>query len=496
MIKDLTSLKWKKNLYYISDGTIFDIESRKKVTDIDCCETYLIDITKLSEKDQNAKDGSTVVATPESFVNYVPYIYLEFKSANNEVLKRYYPLQYMVVEGDKVVDNKAVQFHPNVFDNKYVNKFNQEIFDYIKNMVKGKEPLGSKNIQTVYNYLPSWILDSEEFMTEEYIDRYFAKGTHYNKAMAKKMEKDGVPTYQFVVAKLGIGDELFPISIWNKEIIFNLLKTLQAEKVVNSFNQLVKNSASQSLLKEAMENIAASIKESNIGENENVLNTLLNIVYEGGECSVIDFVPLCVSSDIDTLYELQKKIEEEKARLRSYYTLVNDEVSYNENNQPGKGLAKYYEWSDVANAPYKEDLWNTTANRAANINDARKDPETGELVLDENGNYIYDNCERCWQGAVKAPGAKFPWIVININENINSIISFKYTYPDGTIKVVKPWGNKVFGDPTTIPNRTWGVASVAAEFEDNDFLISENRNDGGESTFDIDRFEIELTPVA
>jgi hypothetical protein len=54
MIKNLTNLKWRKNVYYISNDIIFDIESKKKKFDIDCCDTYLVDI------DANKADGMIV----------------------------------------------------------------------------------------------------------------------------------------------------------------------------------------------------------------------------------------------------------------------------------------------------------------------------------------------------------------------------------------------------------------------------------------------------
>lgn len=240
-----------------------------------------------------------------------------------------------------------------------------------------------------------------------------------------------------------------------------------------------------------MESIAQYIKDITIGKNENKLSTFLNVIYNGEDVEV-DLESLCVPSDIDTYYEYIKKQEEEKEKIKSYYSLINDEASWNALYKEGTGLWKYYQWSDQANAPYKEDLWNTVENRAANINDAKKDPETGEYLLDENGNYIYENCERCWLGAVNAPGAKYPWIVLNITNEIPSIVTFKYTYLDGTVKEVQPWGDKIFGGPEDEPRNEWGVASVASEFNDNDFLISEN---GGQSTFDINNFELVLNPV-
>ena len=86
MIKDLTSLKWKKNIYYVSDDVIFDIESRKKTFDIDCCGIYLVDI------DEKKADGAIVNLEPEAYINKVPYIVVEFNTDSERVLKKYFPL--------------------------------------------------------------------------------------------------------------------------------------------------------------------------------------------------------------------------------------------------------------------------------------------------------------------------------------------------------------------------------------------------------------------
>jgi hypothetical protein len=118
MIKNLTSLKWRKNIYYVSNDVIFDIESRKKKFDIDCCDTYLVDI------DLDKADGTIVDLNPEAYINNVPYIVVKFISDSEDVIERYFPLQYLIEEGDKFVDGKVIQSHPDVYDGKYVNKFN------------------------------------------------------------------------------------------------------------------------------------------------------------------------------------------------------------------------------------------------------------------------------------------------------------------------------------------------------------------------------------
>lgn len=119
---------------------------------------------------------------------------------------------------------------------------------------------------------------------------------------------------------------------------------------------------------------------------------------------------------------------------------------------PNSTLNKYYKWSDDVNKPYKEDLWNTVENRAANITDARK--VDGEYVYDENGNCIYDNCERCWLGAINAPGASYPWAVVELPIPFEGTIRFNYK--DGA--PVYPWGE---ADRTF--TRGFAIASIPDE---------------------------------
>ena len=176
---------------------------------------------------------------------------------------------------------------------------------------------------------------------------------------------------------------------------------------------------------------------------------------------------------------LSVKDPNEPGPKKGEFDYIHDEESWNESYAAG-GLKLYYEWSDKANAPYKEDLWNTVENRAANVNDARKDPETGELVLDENGNYIYDNCERCWVGALNAPGAKYPWIVMKLPIPFEGTIKFSYEGKED----VYPWGEaaRTFG-------RGFGCASIPTELGD-EFLLDNE----GNTSFDVTKFEATLIP--
>lgn len=465
--KDLTILKWRKSIYYVSNNIIFEITNKRKKQDLDECTTYLIDITPFSE----FPDGMSIDVKdyPETFKDYIPHIYLKFES-DSAVIERYIPLQYLIEEGDKIIEGKAIQKHPDIYGEKYISKFNNEIYNYIRDIIKNESDFDPKNVQLVLNALPEWLTADSDFapMTESYIDKYFLRGRQY------KNRETG--EYKLTFCGLGIAGEYSPVNIWNKETIEELLKAIYAERIINKYN------ASMGLSKSAMEETAKAIKEAQKGSETLSLKTFLNI-EEG-----ITFESVCAEDNINTWEEYQNSIID----YSKCYDYIHDEESWNESYANG-GLKKYYEWSDKVNAPYKEDLWNTVESRAANINDARKDPETGEYILDENGNYIYDNCERCWLGAVKAPGAKYPWIVPYFEDDVNSKIAFRYEGKED----VMPWGDKVFGigKKEDGSDRLFGAASVASEFGDNDFLISENRNDGGESTFDIEKFEMVLIPA-
>lgn len=475
MIKDLTTLKWKKNIYYVSDGVIFNISPRRK-PDLDNCGTYIIDTTP--EEISKAKDGTTISLKdyPEVYVGRVPYVKATFINALGDSITRLYPLQYLIEEGDAFIRSTVSQKHPDIFDNKYVHKFNYDIFNHIKNTIKNKHSFDNKNVAAVLTALPDWLTGGKDgrFMTESYIDKYFLKGIHYDSKIATKGGTEET-LFQLDVVELFDKEVGYQINFWNEETIKKALRAIYAERIINWY----KKGENPSLSVSCMEFMAEAMKDVAYGYNPDNLRTFLNISYDSGD---VKFESVCAPDNIDTYFEYIK------SKLITDYDYIKDEESWNKSFANGS-LKRYYEWSDRVNKPYKEDLWNTVEERAANINDARKDPETGDYVLDENGSYIYDNCERCWLGAVNAPGAKYPWIGISFDEDVHSAIKFKYNYPDGSVKEALPWGNKTFGAGS------WGVASVAAEFEDNDFLIPENRKDGGQSTFDTNRFELMLIPA-
>ena len=191
------------------------------------------------------------------------------------------------------------------------------------------------------------------------------------------------------------------------------------------------------------------------------------------------------------------------------YDYVFDEDSWNESEANG-ALKKYHEKYP------EEDWWNNVENRACNYNDRlykgtldSEEVEAGVQWASEaaqkltiNGDVYYgaifygftpqdvelfndveltesagktlliseitynENCSRCWKGAVENPGAKYPWVCPNFEEDVNAMVVFRYEGAEDEM----PWGDKVFHEGG------WGCASVAKMY--------------GE--FDIDKFKMIL----
>lgn len=153
-----------------------------------------------------------------------------------------------------------------------------------------------------------------------------------------------------------------------------------------------------------------------------------------------------------------------------------NEETWNDSYENG-GLKLYYEWCDNGGTkPYKEDLWNTVQERPANWNDWIKDDQ-GQPILDENGYIQYKDCVRCWQGALNAPEAKFPWCVVKPPIPFKGTIEFVY---DGG-EPVYPWGEAVrtFG-------RGFGVASIPVELGE-EFILHD-----GVTTFEPEKLKVSL----
>lgn len=143
------------------------------------------------------------------------------------------------------------------------------------------------------------------------------------------------------------------------------------------------------------------------------------------------------------------------------FDYVHDEASWNDSYENG-GLKLYYE------AYPEEDLWNTVENRPANINDRAADG-------------TYPNCIHCWKGAINAPGAKYPWIVVYFDQPENAKLIFEYEGKEP----VMPWGDRIFGNGEG--QKVWGCASIPVELGE-EFLLDNE----GNTTFDVTKFKLKL----
>ena len=183
-----------------------------------------------------------------------------------------------------------------------------------------------------------------------------------------------------------------------------------------------------------------------------------NKKYDVNNDGVIDEKDVQQASEIEVITEADAEWE-----------YIYDETTWNA-AYANPTLQAYYEWSDEANKPYKEDLWNTVENRAANGDDMDG--------TDENGQGNYPDCVRCWDGAVNAPGAKYPWAVITLPKPF-----------EGTVKFVYDGGDPVypFGSEMKTFNKGFGIVSIPTELGD-EFLLDAN----GETTFDKTKLEIKL----
>lgn len=147
------------------------------------------------------------------------------------------------------------------------------------------------------------------------------------------------------------------------------------------------------------------------------------------------------------------------------YDYIHDEESWNDSYQNG-GLKLYYTKNP------DEDRWNVQENRPARATD--KNPD---------GSWDDTKCPQCWQGAINAPGAAYPWIVPHFDRDVNSKLIFRYAGKDD----IKPWGDIIFGIGEG--KKQWGCASIPSEF--NDQTLNLNADNG----FDIDKFQMILEYV-
>ena len=163
--------------------------------------------------------------------------------------------------------------------------------------------------------------------------------------------------------------------------------------------------------------------------------------------------------------------EEPVGKVSVPFAFIHDEASWNEAyNTPGSPLRRYEDANPT------EDLWNESEGRAAGFNDrkyigkldASEPVETTQVVWETelaqrvviNGtNYytnmfydmapktvqlyndpamaefahnftiesvVYDNCVKCWMGAINAPGAQYPWATFDLPEGTTGEVEIEF----------------------------------------------------------------------
>ena len=160
------------------------------------------------------------------------------------------------------------------------------------------------------------------------------------------------------------------------------------------------------------------------------------------------------------------------------YDYIYDKESWNMNvSASNGGLKAYYE------ANPNEDVW-VFATEEDYTNDEKGEGHYGTNAdKDAQGNWPA-LAKQSWWGAVGANGAKYPWIVMNTRQNAVRPL-FKYNYDTSEPVEVMPWGLGAV--------KKYGCASLAVEFEDDNFLLPENGN-SGPCAFDITKFSVDLFP--
>lgn len=133
MIKNLSEYRnrWTPKYYLLSNEVIFNISNRQEA---DNCGVQVVDVTK-SDNELGA-DASTKA----------PTIVIKFSDMD----PMYFPLQYLIADGDKVSNNKFVSAHPS--DTTYFQKFCNPILNEISSYIKA-----NKTYDALFNLLPAWL---------------------------------------------------------------------------------------------------------------------------------------------------------------------------------------------------------------------------------------------------------------------------------------------------------------------------------------------------
>lgn len=235
MIKDLTTLNWRKSIYYTSNNVIFEISDYKREEDFDNCGTYLIDIENSPEVVKEAKDGTLLDLSfePKLFSKNVPYIEIVF---SDETMNKSYPLQYLVEEGDEIINGSAKQLHPNIYHRSYIEKFVYDVYYYIGSLFNPQK----FNIDTIMENLPAWLTSENPLrMTKRYAESFFMKGEPYDEEKATKLKYEGEEIIVFDHIEIYDGETHNKINIFTKEVVMQIITAIYSESIVSSYKKTI-----------------------------------------------------------------------------------------------------------------------------------------------------------------------------------------------------------------------------------------------------------------
>lgn len=96
--------------------------------------------------------------------------------------------------------------------------------------------------------------------------------------------------------------------------------------------------------------------------------------------------------------------------------------------------------------------------------DSSKQTTTGKFARFDDMYFNPETCPQCWEGAINAPGAKYPWLAISFNEPTTAKIKLQYI--DGEdISETTPWGT------STRKFNQYAIASLPTEFNHNEWIV-------------------------
>ena len=159
-------------------------------------------------------------------------------------------------------------------------------------------------------------------------------------------------------------------------------------------------------------------------ENQKAKDFIREYAKEHGEMPTAEQVSEEKALSAEERAELQNSMEVSSAVVNSSVEVPavwdyvwNEETwnaAYNKENSSLKTYLDMYP---------DEDRWNEHENRPAQGRDKNPDGTWPEW------------CPQCWRGAVNAPGAQYPWCVVNVTPFVGCI---KFNYDGG--EDVLPWG--------------------------------------------------------